>query len=316
MSRVVLGVGASHSTLMNTHWHEVAGTPRAEAFKQGLADAAAAIAAAGPDVAVIIGSNHFRGMWLDLLPAFTLGVGEVVASGESGTPGGPQPADPELARHLLRSLVGGGFDVAMSTKLQIDHGQSHAIQWLLAGTGIPVVPLVVNVFAPPLPTLARCDALGAALGAAIATDGLDKRVVVIGSGGLSHRLPFPRWDDPHGEDEEFLVEAWSNGRGSWERYDGRRRQIIRAAAPQLSEDFDRRVLDLLEAGRMAELDALDDERVEAEGGNGAHEVRTWLAMAAATGHRPGRTLAYSPMPEWLTGMAVAVLDGPDERSLP
>jgi 2,3-dihydroxyphenylpropionate 1,2-dioxygenase len=31
-------------------------------------------------------------------------------------------------------------------------------------------------------------------------------------------------------------------------------------------------------------------------------------MAAALGFAPGRRLAYSPMPEWLTGMAVALIE--------
>ena len=47
-------------------------------------------------------------------------------------------------------------------------------------------------------------------------------------------------------------------------------------------------------------------------GNGANELRTWIVMAAACGWSPGRTLCYSPMPEWLTGMAVAVIERPGE----
>jgi 2,3-dihydroxyphenylpropionate 1,2-dioxygenase len=43
-------------------------------------------------------------------------------------------------------------------------------------------------------------------------------------------------------------------------------------------------------------------------------LRTWLTMAAALGFAPGRALAYSPMPEWLTGMGVAVIE-PEARVL-
>ena len=90
MAQIVLGVGASHSTLMNTHWDKVIHIEEAERFRAALGQARDAIAAARPDVAVIIGSNHFRGFWLDMIPAFTLGVGEVIASGEAKTPSGPQ----------------------------------------------------------------------------------------------------------------------------------------------------------------------------------------------------------------------------------
>ena len=151
MGSIVLGVGASHSTLMNTHWDKVVHTDRAEAFRDSLATVRDRLVALQPDVAVIIGSNHFRGFFLDMIPAFTMGVGEVIAAGEAGTPKGPQKTDPVVARQLATHLVEAGVEVAISARLQIDHGQSHAIQYLLDGIDIPVVPLVINVFAQPLP---------------------------------------------------------------------------------------------------------------------------------------------------------------------
>ncbi len=305
MADIVLGVGASHSTLMNTHWDQVVHTEQAKAFRDALSEARQSIADARPDVVVIVGSNHFRGFWLDLIPAFTLGVGEVIAAGESGTPEGPQKTDPVFAQGLATHLVEAGTEVAISARLQIDHGQSHAIQYLLDGIDVPVVPLVVNVFAQPLPTLVRCVQLGEQL----ATVPGGQRVVVIASGGLSHQLPWPSdWTDPEGEDEAFLVEAWLNGRGEWERYDKRRREIIVAAQPTIFPEFDEAFLNSLEQGRLADYAVLTSADLEAVAGNGGQELRTWLVMAAALGFTPGRKLAYSPMPEWLTGMGVAVLE--------
>jgi 2,3-dihydroxyphenylpropionate 1,2-dioxygenase len=307
MSTIVLGVGASHSTLMNTHWDKVVHTDRAEAFRDALSTARQRIADARPEVVVIVGSNHFRGFWLDLIPSFTMGVGEVVAAGESGTPKGPQRTDPEYAQALATQLVEAGTEVAISARLQIDHGQSHAIQYLLDGIDVPVVPLVVNVFAQPLPTLARCVQLGENLAAAVAT--LGRRVVVIASGGLSHQLPWPSdWANPDGEDEEFLVEAWLNGRGEWERYDKRRREIIVAAQPTIFPEFDRAFLDDLEHGELGRYASMTTAEIEEAAGNGGQELRTWLVMAAALGFAPGKALVYSPMPEWLTGMGAAVIE--------
>jgi 2,3-dihydroxyphenylpropionate 1,2-dioxygenase len=309
MARIVLGVGASHSTLMNTHWDQVVHVEDARRFRNALGQAREAVAAARPDVAVIIGSNHFRGFWLDLIPAFTLGVGEVIASGEAKTPAGPQRVDPAFARALAGRLVESGTEVAISARLQIDHGQTHAIQYLLAGLDIPVVPLVVNVFAAPLPRVDRCMQLGRNLAAAVAALPGDRRVAVIASGGLSHQLPWPAdWRDPHGEDEEFLVQAWLNGRGDWERYDTRRREIITAARPTIFTEFDREFLADLERGDLESYAALSCEDIEKVAGNGGQELRTWFTMAAALGFAPGRSLGYSPMPEWLTGMGAAVIE--------
>ncbi|WP_067460954.1 catechol 1,2-dioxygenase [Actinomadura macra] len=309
MASIVLGVGASHSTLMNTHADEVVHTERAEAFRAGLANARARIAEARPDVVVLVGSNHFRGFWLDLIPSFTLGVGGVIAAGDGGTPKGPQRTDPEFARVLAAELVEAGTEVAISARLTIDHGQSHAIQWLLDGIDVPVVPLVVNVFAAPLPTMSRCVELGANLAAAIARMPGDGRVAVVSSGGLSHQLPWPSdWTHPEGADEEFLVEAWLNGRGQWNRYDRRRREIIVAAQPTIFTGFDEEFLGNLESGNLREYAQLSSGEIEARAGNGGQELRTWMVMASALGFGAGETLVYAPMPEWLTGMAAAVIE--------
>ena len=162
MGEVVLGVGASHTTLMNTHWDAVEDVGTAIAFRDALYRAAERIRRAEPDTVIIIGSNHFRGFWLDLLPAFTIGVGECVASGESGTPEGPQTVDTGLARWLCTRLIEEGFDPAFSVKLQIDHGISHAIQYLLAGLEVPIVPHRGEHVRPTPPDLAalRADGIG------------------------------------------------------------------------------------------------------------------------------------------------------------
>lgn len=307
MSEIVLGVGASHSTLMNTHWDDVAGNPDAVRFRDALAEARDEIAAARADLAVLVGSNHFRGLWLDLMPTFALGVGRCAAAGESGTPEGPQPVDIEAARQLCDRLVAEHFDVAFSARLQIDHGQSHAIQYLLRDLDVPIVPLVVNVFAPPLPTVRRCAELGEALARGLRGDRAAKRVVVIGSGGLSHRLPFPDWRSPASDDDEFLVASWLEGRNRWRDFEQRRRQIVRSATPDINQEFDRAFLDRLESGDLQPVLDYSTQTLEDIAGNGAQELRTWVVMAAATGYGRGRTLAYAPVEEWLTGMAVAVV---------
>jgi 2,3-dihydroxyphenylpropionate 1,2-dioxygenase len=314
MTEIVLGVGASHSTLMNTHWEQTIHKDRAERFRSALATARDELAAARPDTVIVVGSNHFRGFWLDLIPSFTIGVGECVASGESGTPSGPQPVDVPLARHVANTLVEDGFDIAFSARLQIDHGQSHAIQYLLDGLDVEIIPLVVNVFAPPLPTLTRCDALGRALRDTVLAFPDDRRVAVIGSGGLSHRLPWPDWREPHGDDEEFMVRAWLDGRNNWQDYDARRREIIRAAEAAINPEFDDEFLSLIEKGEAHRITSYTTDELEQVAGNGAQEIRTWLVAAAALGHAPGRRLAYEVLPEWLTGMGVSTIAPPKAKS--
>ena len=314
MSRIVLGVGASHTTLMNTHWDALVHVDRAERFRDALGRARDEIAAARPDVAVIIGSNHFRGFFLDLMPAFTIGVGECIAAGEAGTPAGPQPVDTALSRHMVQFLSDASFDIAFSAKLQVDHGITHAIQYLLAGLDLPIVPVVVNVFAPPQPSLRRCEQLGVAIGAAVEAFAQDRRVVMIGTGGLSHRLPWPDWRAPQSEDDSFLVDAFVNGRANWQQYEaGRRAIVVKAGGSgdpryRISADFDNEFLDLVRGGELHKLAGMSTDELQARAGNGGQEIRAWLIAAAAMGHKAGRVLAYEEIPEWLTGMGVAVFD--------
>ena len=307
-SKLVLGVGASHTTLMNTQWDAVDHLDRAHAFRDGLLAAKSLMESVRPDLVVIVGSNHFRGFWLDLMPPFTMGVDEVVAAGEHGTPSGPQHVDPSAALTLCEALLADGFDTAFSTKLQVDHGITHAIQYLVP-SGAATVPVVINAFAPPLPSLGRCLDFGDALGRALRALPGDRRVAVVGTGGLSHQIPFPDWRNPQGEDEAFLAESFREGRGRWEDFEPRRRPLVVGAPARLNTDFDEQFLALLEAGHLHTLpDRISDHDLPAIAGNGGNEIRAWLAMAAALDHRPGRRLVYSAMPEWLTGMAVAVLE--------
>jgi 2,3-dihydroxyphenylpropionate 1,2-dioxygenase len=317
MSESIIGVAASHSTLMNTHWNDVDHLPDAHRFRDALARARAALAELAPDGVVIFGSNHFRGMFLDLMPAFTVGVGEVIGAGESGTPGGPLAVDTDLARHIVDGLVGDGFDPAFSLRLTVDHGITHTIQHVLPKPETPIVPVVINSFAPPLPSLARCQALGASIGRAIADDGASKRIAILASGGLSHRLPWPKWFDALSEDDRFLVEAWLNGRTSWGEYEVRRREIIRAARADINEEFDRWFLAQLESGDLSPVLAKTTREIDEQAGNGAQEIRAWVAMLAglkAGGQTvKGHTLAYSAVPSWLTGMGISVVSASPPR---
>ena len=305
MAKIIAGIGASHTTLMNTQWDKVDHLPEAHIFREGLAKASKMLHKNEPDLAIIVGSNHFRGHWLDMMPSFAIGVDEIESSGEHGTPKGLQISSPTHALSIANSLIDQGFDMAFSTRFVIDHGISHAIQYLTKENQIPIVPIMINSFAPPLPSLERCVALGYAIRNAVKEFPDDLTIAIIGSGGLSHRLPFPDWRKPKSDNDEFLVESWKNGRGDWERYEKRRRAIIVNSPSDLNENFDRTFLAAMEGGSTIDwLQTISEDILVETAGNGANEIRNWLVMHAAINFAQGQTLAYSPIPDWLTGMGV------------
>lgn len=309
MGEIVMGIGASHTTLMNTQWDKVDHLGRAHNFRNALQTASDALHSTDPNTVIVVGSNHFRGYWLDMMPALSMGIERLDCAGEHGTPTGSQTVDRESALTLCEYLIESGFDLAFSTRLSVDHGISHAIQYLVGENRLPVIPLVVNCFAPPLPGLARCLDFGASLGEAVSRLPGKRRYAIIATGGLSHSLPFPDWRQPCTDDDEFLVDSWKRGRGRWSEFERRRREIVVNHPPRINEDFDRAFLEMVRGGKLQRFaEELSDRKLPEIAGNGGNEVRAWLIMAAALGHRPGKTLCYSPMPEWLTGMAVSIIE--------
>ncbi len=309
MAEIVFGIGASHTTLMNTQWDKVDHLSRAHEFRDALRSARDQLDSKRPDLVVIIGSNHFRGLWLDLMPSLLIGVDEIYASGEHGTPSGLLNSEPSAAQQICDGLVGNGFDMAFSTRMSVDHGISHSVQWLLNDIDVPIVPIVINCFAPPLPSLRRVGLLGVALRSVLEGVTGFNRIAVIATGGLSHSLPFPDWRRPNSNNDEFLVDSWRNGRDNWERYEKRRRSLVVNAPPVINELFDREFLQIIKDGRCEKFVAeYADDRLVEVAGNGGNEIRAWVMMATVLSHRHATILNYSPMPEWLTGMAVAVVD--------
>jgi 3-O-methylgallate 3,4-dioxygenase len=117
-----------------------------------------------------------------------------------GNDGSTYKVDVDAAHHIISSLVGQGFDLATSNRLPDGRSFGHAFSWvltrLLDHTTVPTIPILVNTYFPPnQPTAARCFDLGTALRAAIDTLPGDRRVAVVGSGGLSHFVVNEALDD-------------------------------------------------------------------------------------------------------------------------
>ena len=102
----------------------------------------------------------------------------------------PFQGDPALSWHLIESLVGEDFDLVTCQEMVVDHALTLPMALLWPGQNWPVriIPVVVNTVQAPLPSAARCYKLGQAIGRAIASWPGDERVVVLGTGGLSHQL--------------------------------------------------------------------------------------------------------------------------------
>ena len=169
------------------------------------------MAATDPDVCIVVYNDHANAFSLELIPTFALGMAERFGIADEGF--GPRPVPeveghPELAWHLAESLILEEFDLTLVNEMEVDHGLTVPLSVVY---GQPeawpcrVIPLAVNVVQYPPPTGNRCFRLGQAIRRAIDSFPGDERVVILGTGGMSHQLQAQRAGLINTEwDERFL----------------------------------------------------------------------------------------------------------------
>jgi 2,3-dihydroxyphenylpropionate 1,2-dioxygenase len=314
----VMLVCAAHSPLMNYLQPDAA---VAQPIHGALAALSRQVQAFDPELVVIFGPDHFAGFFYDLMPPFCVGA-RAQAMGDFGiSAAGRSCAVPEeLAGRLVASLHLAGVDAALSYRMQADHGFAQALELFGGGVGrYPTIPIFVNAAAPPCPPMERVRRLGEAVGRFLAESG--RRVLLIGSGGLSHDPPIPVLSTAPAPVQEILIAGHNPPP---ERIQAKvERNVATARAMQagtgtavpLNPAWDQRLMDLLLAGNLDAVACMDMDEARKVAGVGAHEVRTWLAAFAALGamgakppHAPALR-HYAPVPLWNAGFGILAVGG-------
>ena len=207
MAKILAGVGTSHVPAIGAaldngvstepYWQPLfAGY---EKSKQWLKDV-------NPDVVVLVYNDHASAFGLDVVPTFALGIADEYQPADEGW--GPRPVPvvkghPALSRHIGESLIYDHFDMTIVNEMVVDHGLTVPLS-LMCGQPeewpFKVVPLCVNVVQFPPPTGARCYDLGGAIRKAVESFDQDLKVVIFGTGGMSHQL--------HGERAGLINREW------------------------------------------------------------------------------------------------------------
>ncbi|ORW01421.1 3-carboxyethylcatechol 2,3-dioxygenase [Mycobacterium kyorinense] len=251
-----------------------------------------------PELIVVFAPDHYNGFFSTLMPPFCIGTA-AQGVGDYGTYAGPLDVPDSLAAGCAKAVLAAGVDIAISACMDVDHGTVQPLEKLFGdATARPVIPIFVNSVATPLGPLQRSRALGGAVGNHLAT--LDKRVLVLGSGGLSH-------DPPVGV---------RNHRMTPEERQARQIAVIDAAKryadgtsdrQPINPAWDHRFLDIVDSGQLVDLDQWSNSFITHEGGNSAHEIRTWVAaFAALAAAGPYRTTVryYKAAAELIAGFAI------------
>jgi 2,3-dihydroxyphenylpropionate 1,2-dioxygenase len=302
------GLSSSHAPLAMTVGLDPDGQTH---FSRSLAALGADVRAFAPDLIVMFGPDHFNGFFYDAMPNFCLGAAANPV-GDWGTSRTPLDVPKTLALALLEAVRSADIDLDMSFAMGVDHGFTQIWEMMLGrADAIPIVPIMINCAAPPRPTVRRARMLGDAVGRFFASR--RDKVLFAGSGGLSHDPPIPQLDTAN-EQQHRLIMAGRNL--SADARAAREARVIEAAAAghgvatlAPDADWDRKVIDILRSGRLEEFDSWSDEEISAAGGGGGHEIRTWIAAAAALNAAAGEVVPvevdyHELVEQWITGMGV------------
>ncbi len=276
MARIVGGIATSHvpaiGRAISQGLHD---TPYWKPFFDGYVRAREWVAEVQPDVVVMFYNDHGLNFFLDKLPTFAVGAAAEYINADEGwgldvQP--PYPGDPALSWELIESLVAQEFDVTTCQELLVDHAFVNPMALLWPGAQRPVrtIPIAINTVQHPLPTPARCYKLGQAVRKAIEAMDPSLKVLVLGTGGMSHQL------------------------------DGERAGFINKA-------FDLYCLDKLveEPGALTGMSI--HELVEKAGTQGV-EFIMWLAMRGAVGEQVSRVHGAYHIPISNTAAGLLVLE--------
>lgn len=257
-----------------TAWPDRASAGHREAAANGFAEIRRAFDVAGVDTIVALTSEHIVNLQPRMAPPFVVGIGErhaAFAEPQFNLAPIARRGDPALAEALVRGLYARRIDVAHSSELRLDHGTTLPLAQLQVDADVAVVPIVINSLFPPLPTLRRCRELGAAIAAVVGETARDRRVAVLATGGLSHTVGAPGME--------------KNDAG-----------------------FDARFLRALDAADLDAATQASDAELDAAG-NGTHEIRNWIAAAAAAfPRRPRVVTRIAFAPGWDSGVHQLVWD--------
>lgn len=233
--------------------------------------------ASRPDALVVVAAEHFANFFMDNMPAFAMGMADYY-DGPIEDPDWLKiapvrvPGNKDLSRQLI-SKVMQDVDVAYAEEWKFDHGISVPLNFLTPDYNLPVIPANINCKGPPLPPLQRCWAFGESLRRAI--DARPERIALIGTGGISH---WPATPD----------------------------------SGKINEEWDRLFLDRVLQHDRDGLLGYTDADVYRDAGQGGFEMRTYIALSAATTDSEGELLLYEPMPIFAVGVTVATMTIPQQ----
>ena len=213
MGQIVTIIGITHNPFMPRLFQQPEQPPGAAKVKERIEMMRQKLAAANPDVLVTIGNDHLHQFFMDNMPAFMIGKMDAYDGifydeiREFGLPPCRLPGDIELSEAIMDGAFDRGVDFAYSNELTIDHSIIVPMMFVRPEMDVPIVPILTNCIAPPMPRAKRFYEVGKAIRSAIDALGTAKRIGILVSGHLSLEIGGPKQFERHLTDPDFDAAA-------------------------------------------------------------------------------------------------------------
>jgi len=194
MAQIIGGITTSHvPSIGGAIARGLQNDPYWKPFFDGFVPVRKWLAETKPDIAVVFYNDHGLNFFLDKMPTFAIGAAPSYRNADEGwgiPTLKPLPGYPPLSWHMIESLVEEEFDLVTCQEMLVDHACSlpMALLWPDQNWPVKVIPVCINTVQAPLPSARRCYKLGQAVARAVQSWPGDEKVVMIGTGGLSHQL--------------------------------------------------------------------------------------------------------------------------------
>lgn len=195
MARIIGSVSTSHiPSIGNAIAKGLQQDPYWKPFFDGFGAVREWLAMEKPNVVVVVYNDHGLNFFLDKLPTFAIGAASEYSHADEGwglPVSRPFYGDQRLSWHLINALIADEFDITTCQEMLVDHALTVPMSLLWPGGrdwSVKIVPVEVNTVQHPLPSPARCLSLGRSIGRAIEAYDEDVKVLMLGTGGLSHQL--------------------------------------------------------------------------------------------------------------------------------
>src|SRR5438874_29383 len=159
-----------------------------------------------PDLWIIFSNDHAEQFFHTTAPPFTVHVGGE-ATGEFAGRKFHWKIPSATAFELVRALYRQNFDPAFTSTANIDYAIGIPLTHL--GHTEPVLPIYVNAYLPPQPTMERCYSFGQAVARTVTAMGL--KTVILSSGGMSHFPGTNRYSNPELDWDKRVLEKLASG---------------------------------------------------------------------------------------------------------